>query len=330
MVGTLHVIIVLSLFQQASPTFEELFPRTPPPGIVNVRKVSQSGGALKPCQALTVLFEVTLAEEAVRTQWPKVARKVSNLVRVNGVEYKNMISGAGSTNDACVFELLWPRPAGRKPPLRSAQSALISATCQFDLKEQVCLFQEPGDYRVEFFFEDHTMETTVHADIPTPDERQIIERLNTLPMLLFLLKPTDRQYATPENIQACEELLAVESDYSDMLAMTVGVAKGRRVGRPLWHELTDDQKSEELQKRYKLLEGVAKREQLTSRLAGLAAFELANIASQLAHLARETSKRGEYNTLQTRLFQKVAACHWVPREQALAKQVIQRSVRQGG
>lgn len=327
MVDTLHLIIMLSLFQQASPTFEDLFPRTPPPDIANVRKVSQSEGELKPCQALTVLFEVTLVEEALRTQWPKIARKASKLVRVNGHDYKNRLS-AGPANDACEFELLWPNPIGRELPLKSAQIALISATCQFDLKERVCLFQEPGDYRVEFFFEDHTVVATVHTNIPTQEERQIIERLNTLPMLLLLLKPTDRQYATPENIKICEELLTIKSDYSEMLAMTAGVALRLRERRPMWTELTEEQKREELQKRYRLLEPVLKREQLTSRLEGLAAFELANVVTQLAHLVGESPKRVVYNDLQMRLFQKVADCPLIPQQQVMAKQIIQERIRQ--
>ena len=329
MVEILQVFIVLNLCQQNSPTFDELFPKAAPPDIVNVRRVSESESVLKPCQAFTIMFEVTLAGEALRTQWPKITRKASNLVRVNGHAYKNMLSGAGSTNDACVFKLLWPQPIGREPPPPSAKSALIAATCQIDLKERACLFREPGDHRLEFFFGDQTLETTVQVAAPTLVERQIIARLSKIPMFFLLLDPTNRQYATPENIAELAALLDPPSDYTDLLSMTIGVAKGRRVGRPRWTELTDEQKHAELEERYGLLERVATLEQLTTPLEALAAFELANVGMQLSHLVGEIPKRAEYKDLQTRLFQKVADCPLVPREQALAKQAMQGRARYG-
>jgi hypothetical protein len=149
-------------------------------------------------------------------------------------------------------------------------------------------------------------------------------------MLLLLLQPTDRQHATPENIAALEALLDPPSDYSPMLSMTAGVAKGRRVGKPALWELTDDQKREELQERYRLLEPVAKLERLVTKLEGLAAFELATVSGELSRLESEVQNRARYKELEERLLSKVADCPLVPREQALAKEFVLKRTNRGG
>ncbi|MGD2110538.1 MAG: hypothetical protein PVI86_14255 [Phycisphaerae bacterium] len=329
MVGILQGLIMVIVAQQGPSTMEEIFPRTPPPDIVGVHKVTQSEAVLKPCQAFTVVFEITLASEAVRTQWPKVARKISNVVRVNGHDYRNQIAdSSGSTNNVCVFELLWPQPVGREPPLRSSETALISATCQFALRQRTCLFGKPGEYRLEFFFGERTVETTVEVLPPTHAEQAIVDELNTLPMLLFFADPTDRQYATPENIRTVETLLAVPTDYSRMLSLTVGVAKGRRVGRPLWSDMADEQKREELRERFALVAPVLEGE-LDTRLEGLAASELFNTAAQLGRLETDPQKRAEFAKVREDVLPKLAACPLVPHEQALAKALCKQTKKTG-
>jgi len=323
MVAILPRLIVLIFSQQGPPTFDELFPKGPPPEIVSVRKVSESETTLKPCQAFTLIFDVTLAGEALRTQWPKIARKASNVVRVNGHDYMNRLSySGGGANDVCRFEILWPQPAGGEPPPKSSDRALVAAACQVNLLDRVCLFREPGDYRIEFFFGEQTLETTVRVVAPTTAERGIMEKLSTVPMFQLLLDPTDVQYATPENIATLEALLRISSAYDDMLSLTIGVAKGRRVGRPRWNELTDDQKREELRERYRLLDPVTGQERLTTRVAGLAASELANVAGELARLESGPEKREEYLDVRGRLLQRVSDCPLVPREQGTAKEFV--------
>jgi hypothetical protein len=324
MVTILKMFMVLILSQQIPPTFDELFPKSPPPGIVSVRKISESESSIKPCQPFTVVFEVSVAGEALRTQWAQIVRKVSDLVRVNEHEYKNRLSySSGGANDACRFEVLWAEPAGGEPPPRSSDRALLEAACQYILKKDgTCLFQDPGNYRLEFFFGDHTVVTTVDVAVPTLEEGKIIEKLSTLPMLLFLLHPTDPQHATPENIATLEPLLHVSSAYEDMLSFTIGVAKGRRVGRPPWADLSDDQKREELQERLAL---VAHAIDLApdSRLVGLADNEVVHVTSQLAKLESDPQKRAELLGTRTKALQKLVTCPIVPREQGVAKAMLE-------
>lgn len=322
MVIPILILILLTICQAPNPTLDELFPKTPPPPIASVRTISTSDAGIKPCQGVTLVFEVVLRADALRTQWPRIARDVSRLVRLNGRDRWNRLS-ENSTNSICAFEVLWPVPPGREPPLKSSDQALIGAACQIDAEARTCLFTEPGDYRLEFFFGNQILETTVHVVAPTPEEGAVIEKLNTVPMLLLLSDPTDAQYATPENLKLCEELLATPSDYSKMLSLTVGVAKGRRVSQRPWSELTEEQRRSELEERSRLLESVRNEDRLTSRLSALAAFELANVSAQLVVLDPDPDKRAEYVRVRDKLMSKVAECDLSPREQGIAKQHLQ-------
>jgi hypothetical protein len=320
MVSWFQVGVLMILVQQDAPTFEDLFPQTPPPPIVAARKVGISETVIKPCQSVTVVFEVTLAEGAVRTQWPKVAREVSELLRVNGEEYWNRLSGSGSTNTACEFDLLWPQPIGREPPLRSSDRALIAATCQVDLKEKVCLFREPGEYTMEFFFGEHRLTARVHVEPPTPTERRIIDKLSTVEMFLLLLDPTERQYATAENISLLEELASLDSAYANMFSLTLAIAKRHR-DPERWVNMTDEQKRKDYREQYRLLIPILT-EELDSRVKALAAAQMAHAAGQLAKLEDDPHKRAEFDDIRWRLLERLSECPLVPSEQALAQEAL--------
>lgn len=322
MVTMLQMFAVVVLLQQAPPVFDEMFAKSPPPEIASARKISESDNLLKPCHGFTVVFEVTLVEQASRTQWSKIARQVSNLVRVNGHDHKNGLTGSGATNDVCVFELLWPEAVGGEVPLQSSDRALIAASCQIECKARACLFRQAGDYRLEFFFGDKTLEATVHVSAPTPAERPIVDKLSTLPILLFLVDPTDPQYATPENMAVLNSVLEPPSGYTSMLSMALGIAKGHQVRDRLWTELTTTEQRAELQERYDLLRASSTTEPLLTRLSALAASELAGVAGRLAVLTNDPDRRAEYLNVRDESLQQVAHCRLLPREQEFAKRLL--------
>lgn len=290
--------------------------------ITGVRVVGQSADITKPCKPVTVVFEVSVCESASRAKWREIVRLVSNLVRINGRDFRNPLVDAGPANYACSFDLLWPEPVDRKPRMASSETALLAASCQFDLKTHDCLFRDAGQYLVQFFFGGHSLTVILTARGPTRPERRIVEKLSTLPMVLFLLQPTDMQHATPENIEELEALLEVSPDYSTMISWTLGVAKGVRVGRPRWRTMTEEEQRDELKERYALLKSVANEKHLTTRLAGLAGSELTNVAVQLAHMEPDLDRRGEYLDIYSRVRAKVAECVLVPHAQAMAKGAI--------
>jgi len=317
MVAFMQLLLSLSFLQNSGPTYDELFPQSRLPEVLSIRLVSESSRSIKPCQPFTAVFEVRLADQALRSEWAQVARQASKVLRINDVDFTNRLS-EGSTNSACEFRFLWPEPTDGAAPPRSAESALISADCQINAITRSCLFLEPGQYRIEFVFGDHNLETRLAVNHPTGVERKIVDRLNVLPMLLFLRDPTDSQYATPENLGTLEELVAIPSDYSSLLGMVLSLAK-QRVRDPSRAELTPEEKREELTARFALLQPVTREARLTRRIAALAAWDLAMTAGALARLEPNPEKRTEYTSLQATLFERVSDCPLVPRERALAQ-----------
>lgn len=315
-------LIMLSLFSQvASPAYDELFPKTPPPPIVSARIISASDTTIKPCQAVTWVFEVVLKSDAMRSQWPRVAQDISQRVRLNGVDYIKRLGNEGALNEACTFEVIWPQPAGPDLPPNSSIQALIAAYCQLNARDRTCLFLTPGEYSFEFFFGERTLSTTVHVVAPTPDEQAIIEKLNNLPVLLFLANP--RNHDKPEFIALVESLLLVPNDYSPMLSLTMGLAKSKHTGRLLPAELTDQARHDELATLLELLRPVL-RCKPDSKLIGQAAFQFAAIAARLSTMTTDEQARATLIRDRDAAFELTAECLLVPLEKAQALNALRK------
>ncbi len=194
------------------------------PVVRSLRVVRCAPTTIKPCQQAVALFEIDLDRSADYATWRTVVGRLSQIVRVNGKEFRNRLSGKSGANDACAFVLVGAldgRGFGERGAVR--RSGQVVGRLFLSTRERECLFAESGPYESEFSVDGQTATTTIVVEDPTPQEVEIVEFLNNMAVLLLMNDPKELKSASPELVTELVRLAKLDTDYSKMLSLAIGI-----------------------------------------------------------------------------------------------------------
>lgn len=289
--------------------------------VIDVHMTSDGSLTVKPCMEATFVIGVSLREPASREKWIQLKKRASRRLLINGKVYTNPLDDSYSLNRACRFELGCPEAVDSCEANWSASNTILIVSCQVDLESRSCLFENVGNYEMAFFVEGMEIAASVTITDPTNEERAIIQRVNSPEVLPFLMDPTDKTFATPQNIKLFNELCVTPTSYAPYLSLVLGIGLRPGVGSPAWGAVEEERKRENLLVRYRLLQPVVNMD-LGSRVMGIAAFDLAEVAHGLLQFESDQSTRDEYQAISRQMLTKVSGCDLVPRERSLAKEAL--------
>ena len=294
-------------------------PREPLPEIVSAKVVEHSALTIKPCQYASIIVEVEVDRPILAGTWMRLVQSMSQVLRVNGVEYHNRLSSDSSTlNEAGAFALV--APPRLRGPETGAKYQRGKVLMQFSLygKERACLFREKGRYEIELIPEGPIVKVQVTVEEPTATEREIVEALRDENVHLFLLDPTNRQFATPETLALIERFARADTDYKKWLSLSLGLG--------LYHARNFDSRDEE--KSRALAEQVYSwfspycTGEITSRLEAIATYWCAMHLGWLGRATEDKSKSPAYFAQQVELLRKLADSPYGFDEGAMAREAL--------
>lgn len=321
MVATLHLAAIALGWGMAMDIQECV--RQPLPEVVSATVIGHSPSTIKPCQPTNVIVEVEVDRPIDLALWARVTRAMSELLRVNGVEYRNRLSSDSTTlNEAARFILIEPAPATRTGVVPGAHRR-ARVLVEFLLKDkgQAYLFSDPGRYDIELLAGKQVIPVEVDVEVPTPAERRIIEAIDKNSVRFFLTIPRDRKLATPEVLGLIERLAREDTDYEKWLSLSLGLG--------LYHARKCGPRDEDFEEKNRALAEEVYgwlspycTGEITSRVEALAADWCTNHLGGLARATEDKSKATEYRARRDELWRKLADSPYGFEQGARAKNAL--------
>ena len=298
-VGKVAVALTLALgLQQPA--------RAPLPEVVSAKMIGHSSLTIKPCQPTNVIIEVEVDRPIDFVLWRRVARAMSEVVIVNGEEFRNRMPERSTLNNAAGFIIVDPAPpsrAGMVPGEQRRARFLV----EFFLKAKPAeyLFAEPRRYDIELLAGNQVIPVEVDVEAPTPPERQIIEAINDENVRFFLMVPTNRKLATTEVLALIEDLARQDTSYKKWLSLSLGLG--------LYHARNLDPRDEAFEEKRRALNeevyswlGPYCAADITSRLEAMATYWCGMHVWRLSKMTEHKTKAAACLTQQVELWGKVA------------------------
>jgi len=296
--------------------------REPLPAVVSAKVAAHSPLTVKPCQHANVILEVEVDRPILVGTWQRLVHAMSQLIRVNGVEYRNRLSSESSTlNSGAWFILREPRPLRGPETGEMYRRRQVLIEFSLNSEERACLFREKGHYDIEIMPGDRVVNVEVIVEEPTPAEREVVEAISDLHVLLFLVKPMDRQYSTPETLALIERLARQDTSYKKWLSLSLGLG--------LQHARNFESGDEDFEEKSR-----ARAEQvnswlspyctgeISSRLEATATYWRGMHLGWLARVTEDKSKAAAYLAQRDDLWRKLADSPYGFDEGAMAKEAL--------
>jgi len=173
---------------------------------------------------VSLYVEVKTDEAIPAFDWQKLLRSTSQVVRVNGREYRNRV-GHSALNDAAEFLIANNFRYRRSHTAYKSSHNLFIITFFTNAIDKDYLFKNPGQYNISFAVADIPISLEVNVQEPNSDEKDVIAAISNIETLLFLTDPTNRRFANPKMIETIEQLLEVNTSYTKVLSLSLGLAK---------------------------------------------------------------------------------------------------------
>jgi len=293
-----------------------------PAPVLRAAIIQCSSLSIKPCQSVTAVIDVEADSSLTESAWRRIVHQTSQVVRVNGQEFRNRLSSSTSSlNDAADFRLRENRVKDTGVQTKEeTKHRQIIVTMFLNGRDRECMFSTPGRQRMEFTVGDELLALEVDVNEPTPQEHEIIESINSLPVLLFLLDPEQKQCATAETLSIIESLMRHDTAHKKMLSLARGLAREgtSSMGSPTSPDF-EERRLAAVRERYEWLAPFCF-DEITSRIEATAAFKCGLFAGMLAGNTKDSQQAERYLAQRVELWNKVADSPLAFGETARAKE----------